>query len=55
MGFIRSKASHLLNRIHTCPFIGIILATVSSFCFSLCSVIVKWLENVHPMELAAFR
>ena len=37
------------------PFIGIILATVSSFCFSVCSVIVKWLENVHPMELAAFR
>lgn len=53
-----SKSPGLLSRILdrlNCPFLGIILATLSSFCFSLCSVIVKWLDNVHPMELAAFR
>lgn len=37
------------------PYLGIILACISSLFFSLCSVIVKWLKNVHPMELAAFR
>lgn len=39
----------------SCPFLGLFLATLSSFFFSLCSVIVKWLQNVHPMQLAAFR
>ncbi|KAK9499071.1 hypothetical protein O3M35_003584 [Rhynocoris fuscipes] len=37
------------------PYLGIILATVSSFFFSICSVIVKWMVNIHPIELAAFR
>ncbi|KAF6199748.1 hypothetical protein GE061_006046 [Apolygus lucorum] len=42
-------------RSNVSPYLGIILATVSSFFFSICSVIVKWMVNVHPMELAAFR
>jgi drug/metabolite transporter (DMT)-like permease len=37
------------------PYMGIVLATISSLFFSLCSVIVKWMVNVHPMELAACR
>lgn len=37
------------------PYLGITLATISSFFFSLSSVIVKWMVNVHPMELAACR
>lgn len=40
---------------HSCPYLGLILATISSLFFSLCSVIVKWLVHVHPMELAACR
>ncbi|XP_050070445.1 solute carrier family 35 member G1 [Anopheles maculipalpis] len=39
----------------SCPYLGIILATVSSFFFSLCSVIVKGLVDVNPIELATFR
>lgn len=38
-----------------CPYLGLILATLSSLFFSLCSVIVKVLIEVNPMELAAFR
>ncbi|KAK7873131.1 hypothetical protein R5R35_006357 [Gryllus longicercus] len=38
-----------------CPYLGLLLATLSSLFFSLCSVIVKWLVDVHPMELAACR
>ncbi|XP_034118024.2 solute carrier family 35 member G1 [Drosophila albomicans] len=38
-----------------CPYLGIILATLSSLFFSLCSVIVKGLVDVNPMELASFR
>ncbi|ALC45805.1 CG5281 [Drosophila busckii] len=37
------------------PYLGIILATLSSLFFSLCSVIVKDLVDVNPMELATFR
>lgn len=37
------------------PYIGILLATISSLFFSLCSVIVKWMVNVDPMELAVCR
>ncbi|XP_022215966.2 solute carrier family 35 member G1 [Drosophila obscura] len=47
-----------LERLKTrvnCPYLGIILATLSSLFFSLCSVIVKGLVDVNPMELAAFR
>lgn len=38
-----------------CPYLGLVLATVSSLFFSLCSVIVKGLVDINPMELAAFR
>lgn len=38
-----------------CPYLGLILATLSSLFFSLCSVIVKWMVDVDPMALAAFR
>ncbi|XP_001849093.2 solute carrier family 35 member G1 [Culex quinquefasciatus] len=39
----------------TCPYLGLILATVSSLFFSLCSVIVKGLVDINPIELATFR
>lgn len=39
----------------SCPYLGIILATVSSLFFSLCSVIVKGLVDINPIELATFR
>ena len=42
-------------RCRPCPYLGLLLATLSSLFFSLCSVIVKWLVDVHPMELAACR
>ncbi|KAI4454626.1 acyl-malonyl condensing enzyme-related [Holotrichia oblita] len=38
-----------------CPYLGLILATLSSLFFSLCSVIVKWMTHVDPMALAAYR
>ncbi|CAB3219852.1 unnamed protein product [Arctia plantaginis] len=41
--------------IKRCPYLGLILATLSSLFFSLCSVIVKSLDNIHPMQLAMFR
>jgi drug/metabolite transporter (DMT)-like permease len=41
---------------HCCmPYLGIVLATISSLFFSLCSVIVKVLIDIHPMELATCR
>lgn len=39
----------------TCPYIGLILATISSLFFSLCSVIVKQCVTINPVELATFR
>lgn len=36
-------------------YLGILLATISSIFFSLCSVIVKWMENVDPTQLAVCR
>ncbi|XP_050534262.1 solute carrier family 35 member G1 [Daktulosphaira vitifoliae] len=36
-------------------FWGILLAAISSFFFSLTSLIVKWLHNVDPLELATVR
>ncbi|XP_058451308.1 solute carrier family 35 member G1 [Malaya genurostris] len=39
----------------SCPYLGIILATISSLFFSLCSVIVKGLVDINPIELATFR
>ncbi|XP_022902946.1 solute carrier family 35 member G1 [Onthophagus taurus] len=38
-----------------CPYLGLILAMLSSLFFSLCSVIVKWLTDIDPMALAAYR
>lgn len=40
---------------YKCPYLGLILATISSLFFSLCSAIVKWMVDVDPMELAACR
>ncbi|EDW80933.1 uncharacterized protein Dwil_GK11296 [Drosophila willistoni] len=52
------KSNRWLERLKmrlNCPYLGIILATLSSLFFSLCSVIVKGLVDVNPMELASFR
>lgn len=49
----RSKAYELLQ--NCIPFLGILLATLSSFFFSLCSVIVKQLVDINPIELASVR
>ncbi|XP_023024453.2 solute carrier family 35 member G1 [Leptinotarsa decemlineata] len=38
-----------------CPYLGLLLATLSSLFFSLCSVIVKWMTDINPMALAAYR
>lgn len=38
-----------------CPYLGLILATLSSLFFSLCSVIVKFTTDIDPMALAAYR
>lgn len=35
--------------------LGILLAAFSALFFSLCSLIVKWLKNVDPLELATIR
>lgn len=37
------------------PYYGVLLATLSSLFFSLCSVIVKSLSEINPIELAMFR
>lgn len=50
----RNYGQRLLRKF-TCPYLGIILATISSLFFSLCSVIVKGLVDVNPIELATFR
>lgn len=44
-----------VSRCRSCPYLGLMLAALSSLFFSLCSVIVKGLVDVNPMELAAFR
>lgn len=36
-------------------YLGILLATLSSLFFSLCSVIVKGMKDMNPIELAIFR
>lgn len=51
----RSKAYEMMQICYACPFLGILLATLSSFFFSLCSVIVKELVDINPIELASFR
>lgn len=38
-----------------CSYLGLILATLSSLFFSLCTVIVKKMTEVDPMALAAYR
>lgn len=45
----------LQSKAGTCPYLGILLATLSSLFFSMCSVIVKQLVDINPMELAMFR
>lgn len=47
------KFSNLLCK--SCPYMGLVLATLSSLFFSLCSVIVKSLVEINPTELAIFR
>lgn len=47
--------SSSVSRCRACPYLGLMLAALSSLFFSLCSVIVKGLVDVNPMELAAFR
>lgn len=42
-------------RCFKCPYLGLILAILSSLFFSLCSVIVKWMRDVDPIALAAYR
>ncbi|XP_011698104.1 PREDICTED: solute carrier family 35 member G1 [Wasmannia auropunctata] len=39
----------------SCPYMGLVLATLSSLFFSLCSVIVKSLVEINPTEMAIFR
>lgn len=39
----------------TINVLGVLLASISSLFFSLCSLIVKWLSDVDPQELAAVR
>lgn len=50
-----TKAYKLIQNCYSCPFLGILLATLSSLFFSLCSVIVKQLVDINPIELATFR
>lgn len=52
--FKKSVLGHMFD-LCSCPYLGIFLATLSSLFFSLCSVIVKELVDVNPMELAIFR
>ncbi|KAL7730028.1 hypothetical protein ACLKA6_009318 [Drosophila palustris] len=54
-GNISNQWLERMKRRANCPYLGIILATLSSLFFSLCSVIVKGLVDVNPMELASFR
>lgn len=49
----KKKFSILLYK--SCPYMGLVLATLSSLFFSLCSVIVKSLREVNPAEMAIFR
>lgn len=53
----RSPFTRIAAAIKSCsfPHLGIMLAALSSLFFSLCSVIVKGLVDVNPMELASFR
>uniref|UniRef100_T1JH76 EamA domain-containing protein n=1 Tax=Strigamia maritima TaxID=126957 RepID=T1JH76_STRMM len=36
-------------------FLGAIMAVCSSLCFSICSLIVKYLKNIDPLELSTVR
>jgi len=51
--------SHIKEEVQVCrcrcPYLGLLLASISSLFFSLCSVIVKWMVDVDPMELAFCR
>lgn len=55
---LRPRRRSILSRMRLefqCPYLGLVLATISSLFFSLCSVIVKWMVEIDPMELAACR
>lgn len=51
----QSRLYRWLMTCYSCSYLGIVLATMSSFFFSLCSVIVKQLVDINPIELASFR
>lgn len=46
---------HPASSKRTIPHLGIIMAIASSFFFSLSSLIVKLVPNVHPVALATYR
>lgn len=37
------------------PFFGLLMSLLSVICFSLCSLIVKILTNLHALEILAIR
>ncbi|XP_053635556.2 solute carrier family 35 member G1 [Cherax quadricarinatus] len=47
--------NRVTGRMFALPHVGLFMAVFSSLFFSLCSVIVKILSDVSPMELAVFR
>lgn len=51
----RSSSANVIGCLRRCSYLGLFLATLSSLFFSLCSVIVKWMVDVDPMELAFCR
>lgn len=52
----QSHLPHTENKYDEWPsYMGVILAAISSLFFSMCSVIVKWMVNVDPLELAVCR
>lgn len=52
---IKSVNNGYFSKLFCCPYLGLILATLSSLFFSMCSVIVKWRTDIDPMALAAYR
>lgn len=52
---IKALKNDYFAKLSCCPYMGLILATLSSLFFSMCSVIVKWMTDIDPMALAAYR
>lgn len=45
-----------LRKVHSpLPYLGLVMAVLSSLFFSLCSLVVKLMQNIDPLQLAAFR